>query len=108
MAAQFANSVNQHIMMSCRKTTSGGGGGAKKAAGASAAGMWRFYTEDSPGIKVYVSQTCVSKRFVKAISVSGKVVTFQESILLVNASFRRRHVSFVGLLLATAPIAWAG
>ncbi|KAK2190505.1 hypothetical protein NP493_78g07010 [Ridgeia piscesae] len=35
-----------------RKTTSGGGGGAKKAAGASAAGMWRFYTEDSPGIKV--------------------------------------------------------
>lgn len=28
------------------------GGGAKKAGGAGAAGMWRFYTEDSPGIKV--------------------------------------------------------
>ncbi len=37
-----------------------------------------------------------------------KVVTFQESLLLVNASFRRRHVFFVGLLLATAPIVWAG
>ena len=36
-------------------------------------------------------------------SYSGKVVTFQESFLLVNASFRRRHVSFVWLLLATAP-----
>ena len=42
-------------------------------------------------------------------SYSGTVVTFQESfLLLVNASFRRRHVSFVWLLLATAPIAWAG
>ena len=39
---------------------------------------------------------------------SGKVVTFQESLLLVNASFRRRHVSFVWLLLDTSPIVWAG
>ena len=37
-------------------------------------------------------------------SYSGKVVTFQESLLLVNASFRKCHVSFVWLLLATAPI----
>ena len=28
-------------------------------------------------------------------SYSGKVVTFQESLLLVNASFRRHHVFFV-------------
>ena len=44
----------------------------------------------------------------KLLETSGKVVTFQESLLLVNASFRRRHVSFVWLLLATAPISWAG
>ena len=36
-----------------RKGAAGTGGGApKKAGGAGAAGMWRFYTEDSPGIKV--------------------------------------------------------
>jgi len=36
-----------------RKTTSGGARAASsKPAGAGAAGMWRFYTEDSPGIKV--------------------------------------------------------
>jgi len=36
-----------------RKTTASGGGAARpKAGGAGAAGMWRFYTEDSPGIKV--------------------------------------------------------
>ncbi|BFZ15449.1 hypothetical protein BsWGS_18488 [Bradybaena similaris] len=34
-----------------RKAPASGGGGARKAAGSSA-GMWRFYTEDSPGIKV--------------------------------------------------------
>ena len=32
-----------------RKTTT-----VKKAGAASTAGMWRFYTEDSPGIKVLV------------------------------------------------------
>jgi len=36
-----------------RKTTATGGGAARsKPGGAGAAGMWRFYTEDSPGIKV--------------------------------------------------------
>ncbi len=35
----------------CRKTTASAGA-PKKAGGAGAAGMWRFYTEDSPGIKV--------------------------------------------------------
>ncbi|GFN95653.1 protein transport protein sec61 subunit beta-like [Plakobranchus ocellatus] len=34
-----------------RKAPASSGGGARKAAGSSA-GMWRFYTEDSPGIKV--------------------------------------------------------
>merc|ERR1712170_327171 len=34
-----------------RKTTASTGA-PKKAGGAGAAGMWRFYTEDSPGIKV--------------------------------------------------------
>jgi len=34
-----------------RKAPSSTGSGARKAAGSSA-GMWRFYTEDSPGIKV--------------------------------------------------------
>ena len=37
----------------------GGGGGAKtapmRAGGTSSGGMWRFYTDDSPGIKVIVS-----------------------------------------------------
>ena len=34
---------------------SGGGGGASRvASNAGNAGMWRFYTEDSPGLKVYV------------------------------------------------------
>lgn len=37
-----------------RKTATGSGGGTKKVTtgGAASAGMWRFYTEDSPGIKV--------------------------------------------------------
>lgn len=39
-----------------RKTGSSGGGAKKTVAGggggAGAAGMWRFYSEDSPGIKV--------------------------------------------------------
>lgn len=37
-----------------RKTATGSSGGGKKAAASSAAsaGMWRFYTEDSPGIKI--------------------------------------------------------
>jgi len=36
-----------------RKTASSTGGAARsKPGGAGAAGMWRFYTEDSPGIKV--------------------------------------------------------
>ncbi|XP_019878248.1 protein transport protein Sec61 subunit beta [Aethina tumida] len=34
-----------------RKTTSSSSGVAKRSAGA-ASGMWRFYTDDSPGIKV--------------------------------------------------------
>ncbi|XP_013397688.1 protein transport protein Sec61 subunit beta-like [Lingula anatina] len=34
-----------------RKTPASGGGAVKKSMGSSA-GMWRFYTEDSPGIKV--------------------------------------------------------
>ncbi|KAI8761208.1 protein transport protein Sec61 subunit beta [Biomphalaria glabrata] len=34
-----------------RKPAASSSGGARKAAGSSA-GMWRFYTEDSPGIKV--------------------------------------------------------
>jgi hypothetical protein len=40
----------------CRKTTSSAGNRQKAVAGggSSSAGMWRFYTEDSPGIKVYV------------------------------------------------------
>jgi len=33
-------------------TTTGGAARGGKPAGAGAAGMWRFYTEDSPGIKV--------------------------------------------------------
>ena len=37
-----------------RKPASSSAGGAKTGGGAGAAGMWRFYTEDSPGIKVYV------------------------------------------------------
>jgi protein transport protein SEC61 subunit beta len=32
--------------------SSSSGGGKKMAASAASAGMWRFYTEDSPGIKV--------------------------------------------------------
>ncbi|XP_045178435.1 protein transport protein Sec61 subunit beta-like [Mercenaria mercenaria] len=35
-----------------RKTPSSGGAGRAKPAGGGSAGMWRFYTEDSPGIKV--------------------------------------------------------
>lgn len=35
-----------------RKTASSSGAARGKPAGAGAAGMWRFYTEDSPGIKV--------------------------------------------------------
>ncbi|XP_077997160.1 protein transport protein Sec61 subunit beta-like isoform X2 [Glandiceps talaboti] len=37
-----------------RKTPGGGGGAAKSraAAGGGSGGMWRFYTEDSPGVKV--------------------------------------------------------
>lgn len=38
-----------------RKPTAGSSGGSKKATttgGAASAGMWRFYTEDSPGIKI--------------------------------------------------------
>jgi len=35
-----------------RKTPSSGAGRAKPTAGGGSAGMWRFYTEDSPGIKV--------------------------------------------------------
>ena len=29
-------------------------GGSVRAGGTSSGGMWRFYTDDSPGIKVYV------------------------------------------------------
>ena len=34
--------------------SSGGGGGAtaRAAGGATSGGMWRFYTDDSPGVKV--------------------------------------------------------
>ncbi|KAH3708331.1 protein transport protein Sec61 subunit beta-like [Dreissena polymorpha] len=36
-----------------RKTTSGSSAGrSKPGSGGGSAGMWRFYTEDSPGIKV--------------------------------------------------------
>jgi len=36
-----------------RKPAASSGGGAKKSTGgANSPGMWRFYTEDSPGIKV--------------------------------------------------------
>jgi len=35
-----------------RKAVASSGAGRAKPAGAGAAGMWRFYTEDSPGIKV--------------------------------------------------------
>jgi len=40
-----------------RQRKAGGGGGAKgttamRAGGTSSGGMWRFYTDDSPGIKV--------------------------------------------------------
>lgn len=35
-----------------RKTASSAPASSRKAAGSSSAGMWRFYTEDSPGIKV--------------------------------------------------------
>ena len=39
-----------------RKAGGGGGGGktttAMRAGGTSSGGMWRFYTDDSPGIKV--------------------------------------------------------
>lgn len=35
-----------------RKTPSSGGAKKAVAGGGSGAGMWRFYTEDSPGIKV--------------------------------------------------------
>ena len=39
-----------------RQRKTGGGGGAKttgmRAGGTSSGGMWRFYTDDSPGIKV--------------------------------------------------------
>ncbi|XP_037085986.1 protein transport protein Sec61 subunit beta-like [Pollicipes pollicipes] len=35
-----------------RKPAAGGGGTAKRTTGAGSGGMWRFYTDDSPGIKV--------------------------------------------------------
>lgn len=37
-----------------RKTATGSSGGSKKSVtgNAASAGMWRFYTEDSPGIKI--------------------------------------------------------
>ncbi|XP_060601962.1 protein transport protein Sec61 subunit beta-like [Ruditapes philippinarum] len=35
-----------------RKTPSSSSAGRAKPAGGGSAGMWRFYTEDSPGIKV--------------------------------------------------------
>jgi len=37
-----------------RKTASSAPASTRKAGGSSSAGMWRFYTEDSPGIKVLV------------------------------------------------------
>ena len=41
----------QIVFLVVRKTAASAGA-PKKAGGAGAAGMWRFYTEDSPGIKV--------------------------------------------------------
>ena len=37
-------------------------------------------------------------------SFNRKLLPFKSLFLLVNASFRRHHLSFVRLLLATAPI----
>ena len=37
-------------------------------------------------------------------TVNRKLLAFKSLFLLVNGSFRRRHVSFVRLLLATGPI----
>jgi len=34
--------------------SSAASGGRSRAAAANSGGMWRFYTDDSPGIKVYV------------------------------------------------------
>jgi len=36
------------------KTTSSSSGGGGRAGGTSSGGMWRFYTDDSPGVKVRV------------------------------------------------------
>ena len=36
---------------------SGGGGTAMRTAGANSGGMWRFYTDDSPGVKVNFSNS---------------------------------------------------
>ena len=44
-----------------RQRKAGGGGGGKttamRAGGTSSGGMWRFYTDDSPGIKVNIMKT---------------------------------------------------
>ena len=40
------------------------------------------------------------------IVIVEKLLLFKSLYLLVNASFRRRHVFFIRLLLATAPIVW--
>ena len=45
---------------------------------------------------------------IKVDNIVEKLLPFKSLYLLVNASFRRRHVFFVRLLLATAPIVWAG
>ena len=40
------------IIWICRKAGSSAGSGTRPKPGGGSAGMWRFYTEDSPGIKV--------------------------------------------------------
>ena len=51
---RLVRAVKTSVVVVYRKTASSAPASSRKAAGSSSAGMWRFYTEDSPGIKVSV------------------------------------------------------
>lgn len=51
--AERSSDTNDSRGVSARPARSGAG-----AAPTSGAGMWRFYSEDSPGVKVYVVSQC--------------------------------------------------
>ena len=74
-----------------RQRKAGGGGGAGKttamrAGGTSSGGMWRFYTDDSPGIKVKILPFCET------------VIHLSKSIIVGWTCSRFGDVSFVHCL----------